>query len=306
MSRSSPSSAARTRGERRDPRGSSRAGASPTVSSVPFAEVEHGRLEFDDEGDPGALPLLLLHAGNATRRMWDSIVPTLLPDHRVLRYDARGFGGSPPAASQYLGSDDAVSLLDACGIDRAVLIGSSFGGRVALDTALAAPDRVVGVVMIGAVPGGAVPDYTEREQALAGAADDAETAQDWTRRADLDVDIWNVGPTRHRNDLDPAYLERSIRCARAQVDLLRDHPGTMCAVGQPAAIGRLSEVRAPLLSLVGEHDLAFTRAQHERTVATVGDPATGAVIPDAAHFPSLEQPAATLAVLGPWLRDRRP
>jgi 3-oxoadipate enol-lactonase len=155
----------------------------------------------EDQGDQSGPALLLLHAGNAVSSMWDPIVPALMSDHRVVRYDARGFGQSSPVAGHYRGSDDPLAVMDALDITRATLIGASFGGRVALDTAFAAPDRISGVVMIGARPSGAPFELTHAEQALSDATDQAEAAGDWRRRAEQEVDVWSVGPTRQRDQV---------------------------------------------------------------------------------------------------------
>lgn len=261
-----------------------------------------GRLEVDIRGAQDASTLLLLHAGNAPRTMWDPLLEALSTAHRVITADARGFGGSTPALSAYSGYDDVVTVMDATATDRATLIGASFGGRLALDTALAAPDRCAGLVMIGAVPSGAVPTFTDEEQRLADEADAAEAADDWSRRAELDVDIWSVGPTRTRAQVEPAFLRQAIDRAHRDVALLRSRPSARCRPMEPPAVDRLTELRIPLLSIVGEHDFAFTKAQQRRSVARAGPDASSALIADAAHFPGLEQPHAVLGVLEPWLR----
>ena len=280
-----------------------RPGADNYPCRVRFVDTQSARFAVDDVGGALDPALVLLHAGNATRTMWDPLMPRLSDLHRVIRYDARGFGDSTAAEERYVGSDDVLAVLDALAIERATLIGSSLGGRVALDTALAAPERIEAVVMIGSVPGGAVPTYTEVEQRLAEAADQAESDGDWERRAELEVDIWSVGPSRRRDQVEPSFLARSIGDAHERVELLKTAPGALCGAGEPPAVERLGELARPLLSLVGEHDFAFTREQQDRTVAVAGTRAKGAVIPRAAHFPSVEQPDEVLAVLIPWLES---
>lgn len=256
-----------------------------------------------DHGDQSAPALLLLHAGNAVSSMWDSIVPALLPDHRVVRYDARGFGQSSPVTGHYRGSDDPLAVMDELDIPRATLIGASFGGRVALDTALSAPDRVSGVVMMGARPSGAPFHLTAAEQALSDATDEAEAAEDWTRRAEQEVDVWSVGPTRRREQVEPGFLAAAIRQAHEHVELLKTYPSAYSDQGEPPAFARLRELASPLLSVVGEHDLAAIRSTQSETVRLAGAGGRAVRIADAAHFPSVEQPAAVLAALLPWLRE---
>jgi pimeloyl-ACP methyl ester carboxylesterase len=269
---------------------------------VKFVKRENARIAVWDEGDESSPVLLLLHAGNAASTMWDSMMPALSSGRRVVRYDARGFGESSPVSTHYRSSDDPVAVMDALGITRATLIGASFGGQVALDTALAAPERIAGVVMIGAGPSGAPFETTAAEQALSDAMDEAEAAGDWARRAELEVDVWSVGPTRGRDQVDATFLAAAVRHAHDHVDLLKTAPSAYGDRGDPPAFPRLRELRSPLLSIVGEHDLAAIQSIQPVMVDLAGAGGTAVRIADAAHFPSVEQPEAVLAALLPWLR----
>lgn len=109
-------------------------------------------LSGDDSGE--GPPVLLLHGLTATRR-YVVMGSTALERsaHRVIRYDARAHGHSSPAPSadaysyDLLG-DDAVAVLDARGVDRAVFAGASMGAHTLLNVALRHPDRVAGAVAI--------------------------------------------------------------------------------------------------------------------------------------------------------------
>src|SRR4029077_19857970 len=80
-------------------------------------------------------------------------VEHLAPRFRVVRYDCRGFGASGPfdPAHGYTHAGDLLALLDHLAIGQAVLAGLSFGGRVVLQAALAAPARVRGLALLDAV-----------------------------------------------------------------------------------------------------------------------------------------------------------
>jgi 3-oxoadipate enol-lactonase len=109
------------------------------------------RLAYQDEGDGPAV--VLVHGFGLDMRMWDPQVDHLAARFRVVRYDCRGFGASGPfdPAIGYTHAADLLSLLDYLGVERAVLAGLSFGGRIALQTALAAPGRVTGLALLDAV-----------------------------------------------------------------------------------------------------------------------------------------------------------
>src|SRR5206468_2255668 len=76
------------------------------------------------------LPLLLLHEGIADARMWEA---NDFGARRVLAPDLRGYGSRPLEPGPYSDVDDLVELLDDEGVERAALVGCSYGGRVALE-----------------------------------------------------------------------------------------------------------------------------------------------------------------------------
>ena len=123
------------------------------------------RLVYEVAGTGPAV--VLVHGFGLDRRMWDPQAEHLAARFRVVRYDCRGFGASGPfdPAVPYTHAGDLVALLDHLALGRAVLVGLSFGGRVVLETALAGPDRVRGLVLLDAVLGG-VPWDRESEAGM--------------------------------------------------------------------------------------------------------------------------------------------
>ncbi|HKC13970.1 MAG TPA: alpha/beta fold hydrolase, partial [Vicinamibacteria bacterium] len=90
-------------------------------------------LEYEARGRGRAL--LLLHAFPLNRTMWDAQVEALAARHQVVRFDCRGFGGSPPGDALLTMeriADDAAAVLDRLGISQAVVAGCSMGGYAAL------------------------------------------------------------------------------------------------------------------------------------------------------------------------------
>ncbi|MCH9670467.1 MAG: alpha/beta hydrolase, partial [Gammaproteobacteria bacterium] len=118
-----------------------------------FIDIGGTRLHYVDVGQ--GMPIVLLHGANATTREFDSSFgPLLSKRYRVVAFDRpgygyseRGEGHSDPAVQAALIHDAIASL----GIDRAVLVGHSLGGAVALAFALRYPDVAAGVVLIGGV-----------------------------------------------------------------------------------------------------------------------------------------------------------
>jgi pimeloyl-ACP methyl ester carboxylesterase len=122
--------------------------------STGYAERDGVRLGFEmfGEGDP---PILLLPTWTIIHsRFWKMQVPYLSRHYRVITYDGPGNGLSDRTidpvrygAEEY--ARDAAAVLDASGVDRAVLVGLSLGGKYGTRFAWMFPERILGLVMIG-------------------------------------------------------------------------------------------------------------------------------------------------------------
>jgi len=105
----------------------------------------------------GAGPaLLLLHAFPLGLAMWDAQAAALGGSFQVVRFDCRGFGGSPPGEGLLTMeriADDAAGVLDRLGLSSAVVGGVSMGGYAALAMIRRHPDRIRALVLAGALIG---------------------------------------------------------------------------------------------------------------------------------------------------------
>lgn len=172
--------------------------------------VNEAEIAFDDEESGPAL--LLIHAGIADRRMWDAQVAEFAGTHRVIRFDLRGFGESSAPADPYANYEDARGLLDALTVDRAVVIGDSMGGEVALDLTLAYPDRVAGLVLVSTRAGSTM--VSPELERMWNEADEAFEQGDIERATAIEVDGWIVGSGRSRGEADPEYLAKTEEMIR--------------------------------------------------------------------------------------------
>ena len=84
-------------------------------------------------------PVVLIHEGIADSRMWEPQWAPYSERFRVVRFDLRGFGQSPPAVGTFSMSGDVVQLLDGLELGPATLIGVSIGGAVAMESTIARP-----------------------------------------------------------------------------------------------------------------------------------------------------------------------
>lgn len=110
-------------------------------------------LPYTSTGLDSATPVLLLHAWAESSRSFDRLLPLLPETVRAIALDLRGHGDSEQPATGYSLEElaqDVVALMDALGLSSAVLLGSSSGGYVAQQVAVINPDRVAGLVLVGA------------------------------------------------------------------------------------------------------------------------------------------------------------
>ncbi len=121
-----------------------------------FAEVEGMRLHYQEAGPEDAPPLILIHGFTASTLVWSEVLlPFAEAGFRVIAPDLVGFGYSEkPRRGEYTIDAQArviIGLMDHLGIERAVLVGSSYGGAIAALCALDYPERVSRLVLISAV-----------------------------------------------------------------------------------------------------------------------------------------------------------
>jgi len=122
----------------------------PTVLTVPV-----GSALLAAESDGSGPALVCLHAGVCDRRMWRPLAERLHAEHQVIAYDRRGFGESPSDDEPHSDIDDLSSVLDRCvGSAPVVLMGASRGGALAIDFALAQPERVRALVLFASAVSG--------------------------------------------------------------------------------------------------------------------------------------------------------
>ncbi|MGI9823680.1 alpha/beta fold hydrolase [Agromyces sp. Marseille-Q5079] len=267
---------------------------------MPSLDLPGAALHYETTGRASAPALLLIPAGIATLRMWDEHVEALSDSHLVVRYDPRGFGGTRhDAAVPFANHADALALLDHLGLARATVVGASRGGAIAIDLALASPDRVAGLVAVSARVGGH-PDVepTPDEQRRFDAVDAVDPLVDPVRLVALETALFAVGTGRDEHALDPAFLRRAHDLNAPNVSHAADD-GDILPL-DPPAYGRLGDLDVPALVMVGDHDLSQFVAQFDTLAASLPH-ATAVRIADAAHLPSVERAAEFRSVLLEWL-----
>ncbi|MGH9128971.1 MAG: alpha/beta fold hydrolase [Acidimicrobiales bacterium] len=244
-------------------------------------------------GAPGGR-VVLVHGFTQTARSWGTVAATLAgAGHEVVLPDAPGHGGSADIAADLA---TGARLLGEAG-GGATYVGYSMGARLCLHLALAQPELVERLVMLGATAG--IEDPAARaarrraDETLADSLDpppgsEGDPVGEPAARLDAFLDEWLARPLfatlppqaaglddRRRNT--PAGLASSLRLAGT---------GT-----QESLWDRLHELAMPTLVMAGALDAAFA-ARAARMVAAIGPNATLALLPGAGHAAHLEQPGA--------------
>ncbi len=271
----------------------------PPVGVGSFLDVDGVTLHARRDGAWGAgdgrspaPPLLYLHALGADLRVFDGVVARL-PHHRHLRLDLRGHGLSDAPEGAYTVArlaQDALRVLEAHGERRAVLVGVSVGGLVALRAALDRPDAVAGLVLSGTVARFGDEDTwharidTVREQGVAALAD--STLLRWFPEAFREA---------HRPLID-GMRNMLARTSRA------GYAGTCAALAAEDLRPRLSELGLRPLVVGGSEDLS-TPPPLVRELAEALPSARLEVIDDAGHLPMVDAPARFAELLEAHLAE---
>jgi len=249
-----------------------------------YADVHGAQLYYEIAG--AGFPLILLHAGIADSRMWDAQFEVFARKFLTVRYDMRGFGRSPmPSQGDFCLYDDLDGLLDALGLDSAMLVGLSLGGSTALDFTLAHPNRVDALVACGASLSG----FPWSNMILEGwgAVDEAVEKGDKAAAIELDLRMWVDGPSRQPDQVDEPIRER-VREMLAPLYDIAEGDATERRL-DPPAIHRLGEIHTPTLIVVGDQDMPDMMGIADKLEAGIRG-ARKVVISGAAHMVNMEKP----------------
>jgi 3-oxoadipate enol-lactonase len=262
-------------------------------------EVPGGKLAYEDAGQDPAI--VLLHEGIADRRMWDREFAQLSKNHRTVRYDLRGYGGSTPATAPFSHVDDLAAVVRELHLDRPAIVGPSMGGRVAIDFALAHPGAAAGLFLVAPGVSGMQLEY-DPEGREAFEYDDREST--------AIANAWKAGRREEAEELlrklwasalQGEALERFRRMVRENaVEVFEDRSAQFDHLEGPRAATRLKELAIPTRVIVGDRD----NPSSPRFAGFIARSIPGAeliVVPGADHVLNLSAPTAFDAALSEFL-----
>jgi len=273
------------------------------MSQVRKVAVRDIEMEVEEAG-AGERALVLVHGFTGSRDDFREQLPPLAALGRTLALDQRGHGGSTNSGKHELYTvanlvDDLAAAFDALGLERADLLGHSLGGAVALRFALAHPDRLASLVLLDTSAQPIRMRFSESTRA---------SIASFAREHGMGA---LAKRTREMVVANPAAVPPSARRAQERMGeevfwqrILRKHeamdPVAWDALSAEmgrleSSLDRLGEIRCPTTILVGAEDTPFLAPSDEMEKRIAG--ARRVTIPDAAHSPQLENPAAWLEAL---------
>lgn len=242
------------------------------------------KLSVRESGDRKGLPVVLLHAFPVDAGMWEPQTDALKP-FRTLALSLRGFGGTPPAAPWFIehAVDDVFETLTALGVEKAVLVGLSMGGYVALRAVEKNPARVRALVLCDTR---AEADANENKIKRAAAVDFVRAKGVAAFAAPFFQDALSR-KTLTENPKAVAFLKGLAEKASPEA--------VMAALAALAAradmTASLSNIKVPTAVLIGSQD-KITPLPLSETIRSRVPGAELHLIPDAGHFSNVENPAA--------------
>jgi pimeloyl-ACP methyl ester carboxylesterase len=253
---------------------------------MPVLERTGVRLFYEIRGPAGpATPVLLTHGFAASARMWEPNLAVLAGGRRVVTWDLRGHGRSdapddPSLYSEPLAVADMAALLDAVGVERAVIGGLSLGGYLSLAFYLGHPERVAALMLFDTGPG------YRRDAAR----------DDWNRRVERTAVAYEAGGLAAQPErggiIGAEHGSAAGLVLAARGIMTQSHPGV---------IDSLPTIAVPTLVVVGAQDAPFLAAADYMAARIPG--ATKVVIEGAGHAANVDQADAFNRAVLAFLED---
>jgi len=243
-------------------------------------------------------PVVFGHGFLYDWRMWQEPMGMLAPEHRVVAWDSRGHGGSGLPVGDWTmedQADDYIRVMDALGIDQAVVVGLSMGGMAALRLALRHPQRLRGLVLIDTSAGGETLVRRTRYRMLSLLAR-TFGIRPWLLKEASKV-MYGATFRRHHPErvrewtapmarFDPKVIARTLRPI----------------VKRGSVVSRLPTITAPALVIVGDEDQT-TPPRESEVIAERLPSARLVTLGATGHMSALERPEQTAALIREFLHE---
>lgn len=253
----------------------------PIKADSGYIDVEGGKLFYEEAGEGETI--VLLHDGILHHVVWDEQFPVLAKNHRVIRYDRRGFGKSLPPKDPFSHVDDLNQLFTQLKIDNAIVFGMSAGGGLALDFTLKYPEKVNALVLVGAVVSGY--GYSSHFFTRGGRIDSLAEYLDPPKF--IQYFGWEDPYEIYPENIEAK--EKFLKILKANPQNVRGALGNLAQPPDRPAVKFLSEIEVPAFILVGEFDIPDVHAHSGAIEAGIPN-AKREIIFNSGHLIPLEQP----------------
>jgi len=262
-----------------------------------FVDSGNAQLYYETAGQ--GVPLVMIHAGVADNRQWNNEFAFFARNYQVVRYDMRGYGKSEPVDGEFSHMDDLVAVLNALGLhERAVIMGCSMGGGLTMDFALTHPSRVKALIMVGSGPSGLKLDVPT--SAKFAEAEKAFEAGDLDLVCEIETQIWFDGAGRTPEQVDQKMRKLLYEMNRQALAHEVKQLGKRLPNAETPAFDRLSDLKLPVLVVIGAHDTPYILAAADYMIENIPS-AQKVRIEDAAHLPNMDHPDEFQAIVTNFL-----
>ena len=246
-----------------------------------FIDVKDGKLYYEMKGH-GDETIVFIHDGLVHGEVWDNQFASFSEKFRVVRYDRRGYGRSPKPEKTYSNIEDLYQVFTSLNIDKAILIGMSAGGGLAIDFTLAHPEKVSSLIVVGAVVSGF--SYSEHMLTRGGRLKPEDYANP-ERLLEYLVkeDPYEIAP---QNKEVKEKLWTLMQAYPQNIDFAKNR---LAEPPERQAIGILKEIQIPTFIVVGEFDIPDVFV-HAGAIESGIPNSQKAIIQNAGHLVPLEQP----------------
>jgi non-heme chloroperoxidase len=250
-------------------------------------------INYAEHGSPDGQPVLFLHGWPDSSFSFSRVIPFLPERYRVFVLDQRGFGDSERPATGYSirdFADDAAAFLDAMNIARAAVVGHSFGSFVGRRLAIAHPDRVERLVLIGTGWLGRNEVTTEVQRLMLDLAD--PVSEQFAREFQAST-VYAAVPGDFFDGLVTESLKMPSRIWQAAFDGIMGYEDT----------SDLARITAPTLLMWGTRDALFSKLDQDRVLGQIRG-ARLRTYQEIGHCPNWECPEQLAADLRAFIDDR--
>jgi 3-oxoadipate enol-lactonase len=233
-------------------------------------------------GPTDGIPLVFLNSLGSDLRIWDGMLPHLSDRYRIVCYDKRGHGLSDSPQGPYTirdHADDLAGVLDHVGIEKAILVGVSVGGMIALDFTAVHPERSLALVLCDTAAKIGTADYWNERI-------DNIRQNGMASMVEAILSRWFAADFPHKHPA--SYRGYANLLARTDVN---GYLATCAAIGDADLRNILPGILCPVLVLCGAEDSA-TPPELVRGLADDLKIGRFQCIAGAGHTPSVEQPEA--------------